>query len=226
MEQKEQLLKLMVFGYVRISNKEYISKHLSELIYSFCNTYLKFLENESSLFNVTNNGWKATLNKGFGTIQIGDFFKLNDEIIVKLKLKMENCDAACCGIGFITHKFNDFDHGNDYDLDNNNGSMYLYGNGFYKTCKIFDKSLKDTNTFIKYQWFDMDDFVSIKINTISKQVIIWNNDIDINHLHIDEINYVFFIKLPINHNNNIALMIDMGSKQQTISIVDQIIEFV
>ena len=181
---------------------------------------------ENELFKVTNNGWSAHFKSGFGAIQVGDFISNNDGIIITIKFKMYNCDPSFSGIGFITDSFDNFNHGHDFDLNNNNHSMYLYGNGFYKTSISFDKDLKDTNSFIKYQWFNTEDEISVKINTITKQVIIWNNEINIDKLHIDEINYVFFMKIPLDTDNKVALMIDMGSKQQTIHIIDQIIQFI
>lgn len=229
MEQKEKSLMLTVFGYIRDirqqNNVNNIPKALIEIIFAFSNTFFKFKENDSNLFKVMDNGWSASFKSGFGCIQIGDFISINDKIIVTIKMKME-CDAAFTGIGFITQDFNDYNHGDDFDLKHDNNLMYLYGNGFYKTSKIFDKDLKDTQTFIKYQWFDFEDEISIKINTMTKQAIIWNNIVDINNLHNDEINYVFFCKLPINTDNKVGLIIDMGSQAQTVSIIDEIIDFI
>ena len=136
MDQKEETLKLAVFGYVRRINNDdkhsyNIPKHLIEVIFYFCDTYFKFMENE--LFKVTNNGWSAHFKSGFGAIQVGDFISNNDKIIITIKFKMYNCDPSFSGIGFVTDSFNNFNHGQDFDLNNNNHSMYLYGNGFYKT---------------------------------------------------------------------------------------------
>ena len=104
---------------------------------------------------------------------------------------MINIDPSYIGIGFITSDFNNWDHNGDFNTIDNN-LMYLYGNGFYKTSKIFDNTLKENKSFIKYQWFDNNDYVNIKIDTATNQAIIWNNEIDINKLHIDELNYLFY----------------------------------
>merc|ERR1712228_963106 len=122
---------------------------------------------------------------------------------------------------------NDWDHGNDYDLRNDNDSMYLYGNGFYKTSTAFDSKLKDTNEYIKHQWISCGDEISVKINTKTKDVIIWNSStIDIQKLHSDEMNFVFFMKVPIAKDLDVAMMIDMGFQKQIIHVVDQKIEFI
>ena len=216
---------LAVFGFVREMSNNNIPKPLKEMILAYSNTFFKFKQNNKNLFKIMDNGWSASFKSGFGCIQIGDFISINDKIIVTIKMKM-NCYASFSGIGFIIDPFNDYDHGQDFDLNDNNNSMYLYGNGFYKTSKIFDKNLKDSKSFIKYQWFDFEDEISIKINTVTKQVIIWNNEIDIKNLHIDEMNYVFFFTLPIDINNKVGLIIDMGTKAQTVTIIDQTVEFI
>eukprot|EP01084_Bolivina_argentea_P209465 356793_1 len=224
MDQKQKELNLTVFGYVRINEKKHIPTHLMDLILSYCDTFMKFMENDNCVFNTTK--WKATLQKDrFGTIQFGYFFSHKDEIICTISFKMESCAPQHCGIGFITSNFNSWNHGNYFDLNNNNHSMYLYGNGFYKTSKAFDKDLKATNSFIKYQWFDNNDEISIKIDTISKDVIIWNTEIDIEQLHVDEMNYIFFTKLPTSQDVNVAIMFDMGCVPQTVSVIDQQFQF-
>merc|ERR1712173_440553 len=104
-------------------------------------------------------------------------------------------------------------------------SLWLAGNGFYKTSKPFSDNLRDSCTFIKYEWFSEGDQISVKINTVSGDVVIWNNDVDFDNLRGDESNYIFFVTLPL-HQRRIALSLFMGGQVQTVRIVNQNIEWI
>lgn len=161
----------------------------------------------------------------YGTIQCGDFLSSKDQLVHTITFEMM-CKPELSGIGFITDEFSKWDHKQSADKWNlmDAHSMWLAGNGFYRTSKVFAHDMKDSCSFIKYEWFSEGDQVSVRINTKTRSAVIWNNDVDIDNLRGDESNYVFFLDLPLN-DTRVALSLFMGDVSQTARIVTQHVEF-
>lgn len=223
MEDLLSRLEFTVFGFVRKTESIQLHDHLVQVILLYCDSYFRFKNNDSDVFQVQNNGFTICSQQDrYGTIRCGDYLSANDRVIHTITFELLGCEPSGSGIGFITDKFSNWEHDKSVDPWNvkDSQSMWLSGNGFYRTSQPFSNDLKESCTFIKYEWYCQGDKISVRINTISGEAMIWNNVVDIENLRGDESNYVFFLKLPLQQTR-FALSLFMGDQTQSIRIIDQ-----